>query len=119
MPSAALHSLRQALASIEPHSGFPPGAEDARLPLGLPMVDGVLGGGLSCAALHELSPAAPAHLGAAFGFALAVAARAVTRPAATTRQVPAHQVLARQALLIETDFAGLEGGMPYGVGLDL
>jgi protein ImuA len=109
MTSAALHSLRQALASIEPHSGFPPGAEEALLPLGLPMVDGVLGGGLSCAALHELSPAAPAHLGAAFGFALAVAARAVTRSAAS----------ARQALLIETDFAGLEGGKPYGVGLDL
>jgi protein ImuA len=108
MPSAALGQLRQAIASLEPHSGFPPDAEDALLPLGPPMVDGALHGGLACGALHELSPAAPAHLGAAFGFALAVAAKAVARDKST-----------KPALLIETDFAGLEGGKPYGVGLDL
>ena len=77
MPSAALGQLRQAIASLEPHSGFPPDAEDALLPLGAARWSmRALGGGLACGALHELSAGAPVHLGAAAGFALALAALA-------------------------------------------
>jgi protein ImuA len=79
--------------------------DEARvLPLGVPAVDAALGGGLPCAALHELS-AAPVHLGAAAGFALALAARSPGK--------------AKQTLWIATDFCMLETGALYGPGLDL
>jgi protein ImuA len=107
---APLGPLRQALASIEPHSGFPLGAEEAALPLGLPAVDALLAGGLALKALHEVAPAAPAHLGAAFGFALAIAAQAVRHAGKAAK--------AAHALWIETDYAALEGGKPYGTGID-
>ena len=102
----ALGALRQALASFEANNGFPDA--EAALPIGLPAIDAALGSGLAFGALHEVIPSAPAHLGAAFGFALAIATRAVQQTSA-----------ARHALWIETDFAALEGGKPYGIGLDL
>ena len=71
------------------------------LPLGVAAVDAALGGGLPCAALHELS-AAPVHLGAAAGFALALAALTAEK----------------QVLWIATDFGMLETGALYGPGLD-
>src|SRR5215470_8846823 len=108
---STLSPLRQALASLEPHSGFPLGAEEGALPLGLSAVDALLAGGLALRALHEIAPAAPAHLGAAFGFALAVAAQAV-RHATKAAHAP-------YALWIETDYTALEGGQPYGIGVDL
>src|SRR5947208_5430761 len=74
------------------------------LALGVREIDAVLGGGLSCAALHDLS-AAPVHLGAAAGFALAFAAL--------------EQDKAKQTLWIATDFGMLETGALYGPGLDL
>lgn len=78
--------------------------DEARvLPLGVPAVDAALGGGLPCAALHELS-AAPVHLGAAAGFALALAALSEKE---------------KQVLWIATDFGMLETGALYGPGLDL
>jgi len=107
MASAAsrgpLRHLRQALATLDNDKGFFLAEEELR-PLGLPAVDAVLGGGLACAALHELAPAAPAQFGTAAGFALALAAL--------------HTAGGRSALLIQTDFAALEAGAPYGPGLD-
>lgn len=76
-----------------------------RVALGLSPIDASLGGGLACAALHEVSAALPLHVGAATGFALALAARA-------------HEPR-KQVLFIATDFSCLEGGAPYGPGLDL
>src|SRR5688572_23875767 len=73
------------------------------LALGVGAVDAVLGGGLSCAALHDLS-ATPVHLGAAAGFALALAALSPEK--------------AKQTLWIATDFGMLETGALYGPGLD-
>ena len=102
-PRGALRHLRQALATLDKDKGFSL-ADEEMLPLGLPAVDAALGGGLACAALHELAPAAPAQFGTAAGFALAIAA---LRTAA-----------GRSALFIQTDFAALEAGAPYGPGLD-
>ena len=109
MGSAApsLTHLRQTLATLDP--GLAPGfAEEAR-PIGLAVpLDAVLGGGLSRGALHELAPMAPIDLAAATGFAVALAALASRQRGQELRQV----------LWIATDFAALEGGGPYGPGLD-
>jgi protein ImuA len=108
---APLGPLRQALASIERNSGFPLAAEEAALPLGLPAIDAALGGGLAFGAVHEAAPAATTHLGAAFGFALAIVARAVRHRGKSAQ--------AAHALWIETDYTALEGGKAYGIGLEL
>jgi protein ImuA len=102
-PRGALSHLRQALATIDKNKGFSLG-EDELMPLGMPAVDAALGGGLACAALHELAPAAPAQFGTAAGFALAVAALRTADGCS--------------ALYVQTDFAALEAGMLYGPGLD-
>jgi protein ImuA len=97
-PSKALFSL-----------GFSPrlspwGAQEGSLRLGVPVLDDALQGGLACGALHELAPASELQLGAAFGFGLAIAALAAAG--------------GRQVLCIATDYAALEAGTPYGLGLD-
>ncbi|MEA2937445.1 MAG: protein ImuA [Alphaproteobacteria bacterium] len=106
MPSAAsgeaLCHLQETLAKLDPGRAFL--TEDGVLPLGLPGVDGALAGGLACGALHELAPAGPGQIGATFGFALALAARAAQGGGS--------------ALLIQTDFAAIEAGALYGLGLD-
>jgi protein ImuA len=76
--------------------------------LGVPALDDALQGGLSYGALHELSPVSELQLGAAFGFGLAVAARAAAAGRASGQEV----------LCIATDYAVLEAGTPYGPGLD-
>lgn len=97
----ALARLRQSMENIQHYQH-----DNAPLPLGLRRADGLLGGGLVLGALHEISPAAPIHLGAACGFALALAALAGKGPDWET-------------LLIQTDMARFEAGAPYGLGLDL
>lgn len=101
---AALGRLRQALATIDSDRGFPADAKPC-LALGVPTVDAALQGGLALGALHELAPAAPAQFGAATGFALALAALSAAK--------------GRPALVIQTDFAALEAGALYGLGLDV
>jgi protein ImuA len=76
------------------------------LSLGLGGPDALLGGGLARCALHDISPQAPVHFGAACGFALALAALA-------------GKGGARDTLWIQTDMARFESGAPYGIGLDL
>jgi protein ImuA len=102
-PGGALSHLRKTLATLDHDKGFSLGPEEL-LTLGLPAVDAALGGGLACAALHELAPACPAQFGAAAGFALALAA---LRTAG-----------GRSALIVQTDFAVTEAGAIYGPGLD-
>ena len=93
-----LSRLRRAIAKSE---ALP---EEVRpLSVGVPGIDAALGGGLAHAALHELN-AAPLHLGAAAGFALALAALSEK---------------GKQVLWIATDFGMLETGTLYGPGLDL
>ena len=99
MEQQHLARLRRAIATSEETL-----AEEARvLALGVSDVDVALGGGLACATLHELS-AAPLHLGAAAGFALALAALSPK---------------AQHVLWIATDFGMLETGTLYGPGLGL
>jgi protein ImuA len=111
LSNETLHPLREALARIEPIGGFPLREEEGALPLGLPALDAVLAGGLAWGAVHEVAPGAPVHLGAAFGFALAITARALRHAGKSAR--------AAHTLWIETDYAAIEGGKPYGTGLDL
>lgn len=93
-----LPRLRRAIATSD---ALP--EETRPLALGIAEIDAALGGGLAHAALHELS-ATPLYLGAAAGFALALAALSEK---------------ARQVLWIATDFGVLETGALYGPGLDL
>ncbi len=95
-----LRTLRHAVAAIESSHAPAPA-----LSLGVAALDGVLGGGLALGAVHEIAPQAPAHGGAATGFALALAALAADE--------------ARPVLWVQLDFAALEGGRLYGPGLDL
>ena len=74
-----------------------------RLPL-TRALDPALGGGLADDALHEIAPAEPADGAAAMGFALALAARFLSRrPSA--------------ALFVGEGFAEREAGALYGPGL--
>jgi len=79
-----------------------PGNLRALLPLGLPLIDGTLGGGLALGQVHELSPQGHFHNGAATGFALALAVLA-----------------GRPVVWVQQDYAALEAGTPYGLGCDL
>src|ERR1044071_6808197 len=93
-----LSRLRRAIAKSE-------ALPEAMRPLSLSVaeIDPALGGGLSRAALHELSATA-LHLGAAAGFALTLASLASEQ--------------AKQTLWIATDFGMLETRALYGLGLD-
>jgi protein ImuA len=72
------------------------------LALGVGPVDAALDGGLALGALHEVAPSAPVHFGAAAGFTFAMAARS-----------------GKNILCIQPEFAGLEAGGLYGLGLEL
>jgi protein ImuA len=103
-PAPTLQHLRQTLAALDPSLAPRLADEEHCVNLGAP-INAVLGGGLPCGALHELAPAAPIYLGAASGFAIALAALAAGRRG--------------EVLWIATDLAAGEGGNPYGPGLDL
>ena len=109
MPAAllpdTLESLRRTVAGIQGLEEI--SKDDQSLILGIPEIDGALGGGLPRGALHDLIPAAPLHLGAAMGFGLSLAIRAgesAKRP--------------KPLLWLQTDFARLEAGALYGPGFE-
>jgi protein ImuA len=93
-----LAELRQCLQALERPAGLEDGA--GALSLGIAAVDGVLGGGLSRGALHEIAAPGEAHLTAATGFALGLVAGAQAR-----------------VCWIAEDMALIESGAPYGPGL--
>ncbi len=93
-----LDELRQRLRAMEKVTGIEAGP--GPVPLGLAGVDAALGGGLARGALHEISAVNEAHLSAATGFTLGLAASA------------------RNLLWIAEDMALTESGAPYGPGLD-
>src|SRR5437867_7724854 len=90
--AAGLGALKRAIAAIE---GTRAPIEEGALRLGIPAIDAALGGGLALGAMHEITPG-PLHLGAACGFALALAGRALERGG--------------DLLWIETAFAAAETG---------
>jgi protein ImuA len=105
-PTPSLHHLRRSLAALDPSLAPNLGSEERLVGLGAP-IDAALGGGLGCGVLHEVAAAAPIHLAAASGFVIALAA--LTGGTRGRGQV----------LWVVTDFAAMEGGGPYGPGLDL
>jgi protein ImuA len=99
----AMARLRRAIAEIEAEAGPVSDRLARRTPLARAF-DSALGGGLADDALHEIAPAEPQDGAAAMGFALALAARFLSR-----RPV--------SALLIGEGFASQEWGGLYGPGL--
>jgi protein ImuA len=101
----ALCHLRQAVAKLDPSSAASFGKNAGLLPFGLPEIDAALQGGLARGALHELAPTPGQQPGAVTGFALTLASLASSG--------------GRSTLWIQTDFAALEAGIPYGLGVEL
>jgi len=95
-----IDQLRQRLRALQKIVGIVDGART--LPLGIAAIDDALGGGLARGALHEIAAASEAHLAAATGFALGLAARGRIR-----------------VFWIAEDMALAESGAPYGAGLDV
>ena len=93
-----IDQLRQRLQALQRAAGLEdvPGS----LPLGIVPLDTALGGGLMRGALHEIAAPSEAHLAAATGFALGVAALGHAR-----------------VVWIAEDMALAESGAPYGPGL--
>jgi protein ImuA len=96
-----IEELRQRLRALQKTTGLAPGAAETVVPFGIAALDDALGGGLARGALHEIAAPGEAHLAAATGFALGLAASA------------------RNLLWIAEDMALAENGAPYGPGLDL
>ena len=95
--------LRRAIAEIEAEASRPSERPARRLPFARAF-DSALGGGLADDALHEIAPARPQDGAAAMGFALALAARFLSRRPASV-------------LIIGEGFAAEESGALYGPGL--
>lgn len=94
-----IEQLRQRLQALQKPAALDGGP--GCLPLGIAAVDEALGGGLARGALHEIAATSEAHLAAATGFALGLAARG-----------QAH------ICWLAEDMALAESGAPYGPGLD-
>ena len=92
-----LEQLRQRLQALQKPAGIDndPGC----LPFGIAAIDEALGGGLARGALHEIAAPGEAHLAAATGFVLALAARG-------------------RVCWIAEDMALAESGALHGPGLD-
>ena len=93
--------------SLDSGCFLPSEAEGARIALGPPALDRMLGGGLLPARLHEIVPETIFQLGAAAGFALAIASLALR--GGLSRRGGA-------VIWIQQEMAALEGGAPYGPG---
>ena len=94
-----IEQLRQRLQTLQKTAGIEDGP--GVLPLGIAPIDAALGGGLARGALHEIAAPSEAHLAAATGFVLGLAARGQAR-----------------VLWIAEDMALSESGALYGPGLD-
>ena len=138
-----LHALRRRVAAIEAQGAGRPAGRG--LALGIGALDRMLGGGFALGALHEITPAAPTHFGAAVSFALALLARALAAEGAGKSPPPAirgrgslppdpaagqssrneflfprRDIRAGRAVLwIEPEAAEFEAGALYGPGLEL
>ena len=91
-PAVRIDQLRRALCTAETATGLA-GEVGVPLTLGIPLIDDVLGGGLSGSALHEIAATRETEIAAATGFALALAARAALASEASGQ--PSHSISAR------------------------
>jgi protein ImuA len=98
-----LDALRQTLAHLDAKSGRRQRPDV--LALGVAAVDATLGGGLAFGTLHDITADAPVAMGAAAGFATALAAQTVVQ---ATRSRP--------VLWIQQEIASFEAGGLYGPG---
>jgi protein ImuA len=96
-----IEQLRQRLLALQKAPGIEDGA--GTLPLGVPSIDRALGGGLMRGALHEIAAPGEAHLTAAAGFALGLAALSTPSP---------------RLFWIAEDMALAESGALHGAGFD-
>ena len=94
-----IEQLRQTLRALEKPAGFE--GEAGAMPFGIGAIDAALGGGLPRGALHEIAAASEAHVAAATGFTLALAARERAR-----------------VCWVAADMALAESGALYGGGLE-
>jgi len=135
-----LEQLRQRLRALEKPAGIADGA--ATLPLDIAAIDAALGGGLARGALHEIAAASEAHLPAATGFTLGLAAlpsphqspssfrgAGFAREPGIQKQIQklhldsgpapsARPGMTKHILWLAEDMALAESGAPYGPGLD-
>jgi protein ImuA len=127
-PSALLERLRRTLGAAEASTGLALEGE-ALLALGIPIIDGALGGGLRRGMLHEIAAAREIETTAATAFALALAARhdRIASPARSSVHpapppTPQRRVLSppvgKGMIWIAEDLSLAENGAPYGPGLD-
>ena len=118
-----LERLRRTLNAAEAANGLA-GNRGSLITLGLPVIDDILGGGLSCSTLHEIAAVGEREIAAATGFALALAVRggasqAGVRLAAQGQGRALAPLPAGKAMLwIAEDLSLAENGVPYGPGLD-
>lgn len=94
-----IKQLRQRLQALQRTAGIED--DPGTISFGIASVDAALGGGLARGALHEIAAPSEAHLAAATGFVLGLAARGHAR-----------------VCWIAEDMALAESGAPYGPGLD-
>jgi protein ImuA len=136
-----LEQLRQRLQALQKTAGIADGA--SALPLGIGTIDEALSGGLALGALHEIAAVSEAHLAAATGFALGIAAlsspsprlRGEGRDEGAFRQTqirgqapspgslrdptsPRAAGRGKGLVWIAEDMALAESGAPHGPGLD-
>jgi len=96
-----IEQLRQRLLTVQRMPRIEAGP--TAFPLGIPVIDTVLGGGLLRGVLHEIAASREAHLAAATGFALGLAALSAPSP---------------RLFWIAEDMALAESGTLHGAGFD-
>jgi protein ImuA len=117
--AACIDRLRRKLCAVEAATGLTAESE-ASVSLGIPLIDGALGGGLGYRALHEIAAVRETATAAATGFALAFAARQMSASCRGASCNGESVVLGpgRNVLWIAEDLSLAENGAPYGPGLD-
>jgi protein ImuA len=96
-----IEQLRQRLLALQRMPGIADGP--STLPLGIPAIDTVLGGGLMRGALHEIAATGESHFTAAAGFALGLTVLSASSP---------------RLFWIAEDMVLAESGVPHGAGFD-
>jgi protein ImuA len=117
-PAVRMEELRRQLTALEAAAA---GKCGVLLALGNPAIDGALGGGLGCGALHEIAAVREADVAAASGFALALAVcRAARRggPIGNSWDARNDARVPSTVLWIAEDLLLAENGALYGPGLE-